>query len=79
MRELFRKIAGILNLSGRDAKVMIVSLLLAYGIWLIHNLTLNYTEVIKVPVTAHCDIEGHAASLPTLLLSSPDAALQVSA
>ena len=61
MRELFRKIAGILNLSGRDAKVMIVSLLLAYGIWLIHNLTLNYTEVIKVPVTAHCDIEGHAA------------------
>ena len=40
---------------------MIVSLLLAYGIWLIHNLTLNYTEVIKVPVTAHCDIEGHAA------------------
>ena len=61
MRELFRKIAGILYLSGRDAKVMIVSLLLAYGIWLIHNLTLNYTEVIKVPVTAHCDIEGHAA------------------
>lgn len=61
MRELFRKISGMLNISGRDAKVMIVSLLLAYGIWLIHNLTLNYTEVVKIPLAARCDIEGHSS------------------
>lgn len=60
MSSLFGKISKMLNISGRDAKLIVVSLLLAYGIWLIHNLTLNYTEVVRVPVTAQCDIVGHA-------------------
>ncbi len=58
MLDLFGKIFR--TLSGRDAKVFIVSLLLAYGIWLTHNLTMNYTELIDVPVKALCDINGHS-------------------
>lgn len=60
MRDLFGKISKFLNISGRDAKLFIVSLLLAYGIWLIHNLSLNYSEVVRIPVQAQCDIRGHA-------------------
>ena len=60
MRDLFGKISKRLNISGRDAKIFVVSLLLAYGIWLIHNLSLNYSEVVRVPVQARCDISGHA-------------------
>lgn len=62
MLDLFGKIFRTLNISGRDAKVFIVSLLLAYGIWLTHNLTMNYTELIDVPVRALCDINGHSYS-----------------
>ena len=47
--------------SGRDWVFFIMSLLLAFGIWLIHNLSLNYSEQIQVPVTARCNVEGHAA------------------
>ena len=61
MLEVFGKISKALNISGRDAKVFIVSLLLAYSIWLIHNLSLNYTETVRIPVRAVCDIEGHSA------------------
>lgn len=62
MLEVFGKISGALNISGRDAKVFIVSLLLAYSIWLIHNLSLNYSETVRIPVRAQCDIEGHSSS-----------------
>ena len=37
-----------------------MSLLLAFGIWLIHNLSLNYSETLSVPVIAECNIEGHS-------------------
>jgi len=37
-----------------------MSLLLAFGIWLIHNLSLNYSETLSVPVIAECEIEGHS-------------------
>ena len=60
MRNVFGKITEKLNISGRDAKLFIVSLLLAYSIWLIHYLSLNYTEIVRVPVQAQCDINGHA-------------------
>ena len=52
MRNVFGKITEKLNISGRDAKLFIVSLLLAYSIWLIHYLSLNYTEIVRVPVQA---------------------------
>ena len=37
-----------------------MSLLLAFSIWLIHNLSLNYSDTISVPVMAQCNIDGHS-------------------
>ena len=37
-----------------------MSLLLAFSIWLIHNLSLNYSDTISVPVVAQCNIDGHS-------------------
>ena len=37
-----------------------MSLLLAFSIWLIHNLSLNYSDTMSVPVVAECNIEGHS-------------------
>ena len=37
-----------------------MSLLLAFGIWLLHNLSLNYSETLSVPVIAECNLEGHS-------------------
>ncbi len=37
-----------------------MSLLLAFGIWLLHNLSLNYSETMSVPVIAECNLEGHS-------------------
>ncbi len=49
-----------LNIGGRDITVFLMSLLLAFGIWLIHNLSLNYSDALTVPVVAECNIEGHS-------------------
>ena len=40
--------------------VFLMSLLLAFGIWLIHNLSLNYSDTMSVPVIAECNIDGHS-------------------
>ncbi len=37
-----------------------MSLLLAFGIWLLHNLSLNYSETLSGPVIAECNLEGHS-------------------
>ncbi len=37
-----------------------MSLLLAFSIWLIHNLSLNYSDTLSMPVVARCEIEGHS-------------------
>lgn len=47
-------------LSGRGLAIFILSLLLSFAVWLIHNLSLNYGEVVSVPVVAQCNIPGHA-------------------
>lgn len=60
MLEVFGKIARSMNTNGRDAKIFVVSLLLAFAIWLTHNLSLNYSELLRIPVTAQCDITGHS-------------------
>ena len=48
------------KLPGRDIAVFLMSLMLAFGIWLIHNLSLQYSETLSVPVVAECDISGHS-------------------
>ena len=49
-----------LSLKGRDLVVFLMSVLLAFGIWLIHNLSLLYSDTMNVPVIAECNIEGHS-------------------
>ena len=45
---------------GRDWTIFSLSLLLAFSIWLLHNLSLNYSAFLTVQMTASCDnIEGH--------------------
>lgn len=48
------------NIRGRDITAFVMSLLLAFSIWLIHNLSLNYSATMTVPVLAECNIEGHS-------------------
>lgn len=60
MRGFLRRLFGPLGLDGRDWTVLLLSLLLAFSIWILHNLSLKYTETITVPVRAKCRIEGHA-------------------
>lgn len=49
-----------LKLGKGDTILLILSLLLAFGIWLISNLSRNYTGVISVSVIAVSNIEGHS-------------------
>ena len=60
MKKIFNRILESLNFSGRDWTVFLLSLLLAFSIWLIHNLSLKYTEFLQVPVRVKCEIEGHS-------------------
>lgn len=39
--------------------VMLLALLLAFSIWLIHNLALRYNDYLKVSVVALCNLDGH--------------------
>ena len=61
MRRLCDRLLAILNISGRDLAVFLLSLLLAFSIWLIHNLALKYNSYLEVTVKARCSIDGHAA------------------
>lgn len=60
MSRHFKELLKSLNVNGRDAAAFAMSLLLAFSIWLIHNLSQNYTEVVHVPVTAKSNISGHS-------------------
>lgn len=53
------------KVSGRDVVLFALSLLLAFVIWLIHNLSFNYKEQVSVPILAHCSLDGHAFSSST--------------
>ena len=59
-KERLHRLLGRLHLDGRDISVFLMSLLLAFSIWLIHNLSLNYSDTISVPVVAQCNIDGHS-------------------
>ncbi len=58
IRDFFRK----KNISGRDVTVFLLSLLLSFGIWTIYNLSLQYSSVVSVPVSALSDLDGRARS-----------------
>ena len=61
MKNLFHRILKTLNINGRDWVVLLLALLLAFSIWLIHNLALKYNDYLSVPVSAVCSIPGHSA------------------
>lgn len=61
MKEILHRLMARLNINGRDLPVFLLSLLLAFSIWLIHTLSFNYTDYISVPVVASANIRGHAA------------------
>lgn len=60
MKGLLHRLLESLNLSGRDWAVLMLSLLLAFSMWLIHNLSLRYNGYLSINVVAHCNINGHS-------------------
>lgn len=54
----FRKIN--LKTNGGDLAGFLLSLLLAFGVWMAHNLSLQYSSLISMPVIAESNIEGRA-------------------
>lgn len=60
MRDILYRLLKALNFNRRDWAVFLLALLLAFSIWLIHNLSLRYNDYLKVSVTALCNIDGHS-------------------
>ncbi|MCX4336483.1 MAG: hypothetical protein K1V99_12170 [Bacteroidales bacterium] len=60
MKGLLHRLLESMNLSGRDWAVLLLSLLLAFSMWLIHNLSLKYNSYLSVNVVAHCNVNGHS-------------------
>lgn len=60
MRDILHKLLEALKFNRRDWAVFLLALLLAFSIWLIHNLSLRYTDYLKVSVTAVSNIDGHS-------------------
>lgn len=61
MKKFFQKIFKSLNINGREFPAFMLALLLAFSIWLIHNLSLRYNDFLKVSVVAKYNVEGHSA------------------
>ncbi len=60
MKRLYNRLLESLNISGRDLAVFLLALLLAFSIWLIHNLSLKYNDYLTSAVIAQCNLEGHS-------------------
>ncbi len=61
MKDLINRILKALNITGRDWAVLLLALLLAFSIWVIHNLSLKYNDYLTVQVSARCSIDGHSS------------------
>lgn len=55
------KLLSRLKIDGRDLAVFLLALLLAFCIWVSHNLSLQYSSLVSVPVIAESNIDGRAA------------------
>lgn len=60
MRNFVQKILKMLNFSGREWMAFLLALLLAFCIWLVHKLSLDYNVYLNVDVIAESNIEGRA-------------------
>ena len=54
------KLKSRLNLHGREGLLLVTSLLLAVVIWLLSNLSKQYSGVLTVPVIAECNLPGRS-------------------
>ena len=61
MKEALHKLCKKLNINGRDVVFFLLALLLACSIWTSHNLSLQYSSVVSIPVIAESNIEGRRA------------------
>ena len=61
MKGFFKKIFNSLNFDGRDWAVLLLALLLAFSIWIIHNMALKYNDNLQASVVAVSNIDGHAS------------------
>ena len=59
MKDLFHRLLKTLNISGRDWVILALSLLLAFSVWMIHNLSLKYNANLSAKVIAVCSLDGH--------------------
>jgi hypothetical protein len=59
MKDLFHRLLKALNISGRDWVILTLSLLLAFSVWTIHNLSLKYNASLSAKVIAVCSLDGH--------------------
>lgn len=59
MKNLINRLLSELNISGRDGVILTLSLLLAFSVWLIHNLSLKYNADLDVEVVALCNLDGY--------------------
>ena len=59
MKDLFHRLLKALNISGRDWVILTLSLLLAFSVWMIHNLSLKYNANLSAKVIAVCNLDGH--------------------
>lgn len=63
MKKLVDKVLSILNISnGRDWVVFLLALLLAFSIWIIHNLALKYNDYLSKTIAVNCSIAGHSST-----------------
>lgn len=60
MKSFFDRVLSALNIRGRDWVILILSLLLAFSVWLIHNLSLRYNAFLSVNVSAVSNLQGHS-------------------
>ena len=61
MKDFFKRIFSSFNFDGRDWAVLLLALLLAFSIWLIHNMALKYNDNLCASVVAVSNIDGHAS------------------
>ena len=60
MKDFFKKIFNSFNFDGRDWAVLLLALLLAFSIWVIHNMALKYNDNLQASIVAVSNIDGHA-------------------
>lgn len=62
MSNIVNRILRLLNFGRRDGIVLLLALLLAFSVWLIHKLSLEYNVYLSVEVVAESNIHGRSGT-----------------